>query len=96
VNAGQALQRILLTATACGVGAALHSEPLELGWLRESIRARLGRGCYPQLVLRLGTVTQIAASVRRPAASVLFRQGQPTLPTGPASIRTSVPAAGKP
>ncbi len=75
VNAGQALQRILLTAAAYGVAAALHSQPLELGWLRESIRTRLADGSYPQLVLRLGTVTQTAASVRRPPASVLFQHG---------------------
>jgi hypothetical protein len=73
VNAGQALQRVLLTSSACGVAAALHTQPLELSWLRESIRAQLGGGSYPQLLLRLGTVIQTAASVRRPPASVLFR-----------------------
>jgi len=75
VNAGQALQRILLTTAACGGAAALHSQPLELGWLRESIRTRLAGGSDPQLVLRLGTVTQTAASVRRDPASVLFQYG---------------------
>jgi hypothetical protein len=44
VNAGQALQRVLLSASACGVAAALHSQPLELGWLRESLR-RAKRRC---------------------------------------------------
>jgi nitroreductase len=75
VNAGQALQRILLTAAAYGVAAALHSQPLELSWLREFIRTQLAAGSHPQLLLRLGTVTQTAASVRREPASVLFRQG---------------------
>ena len=73
VSAGQALQRILLTAAAYGVAAALHSQPLELSWLREFIRTQLAGGSYPQLLLRLGTVTQAAASVRRPPASVLFQ-----------------------
>ena len=73
VNAGQALQRILLTAAAYGVAAALHSQPLELSWLREFVRNQLADGSYPQLLLRLGTVTQTAASVRRPPASVLFQ-----------------------
>jgi hypothetical protein len=72
VNAGQALQRILLTASTCGVAAALHSQPLELGWLREFIRTRLCDGGYPQLVLRLGTVIQMAVSVRRDPADVVF------------------------
>jgi hypothetical protein len=71
VNAGQALQRVLLTSAACGVAAALHSQPLELPWLREFIRAKLGSGEYPQLILRLGAVTQTAVSIRRPPASVL-------------------------
>jgi hypothetical protein len=75
VNAGQALQRILLTSTAYGVAAALHSQPFEISWLRESIRTQLGRDSYPQLLLRLGTVIQTAASVRRPAAHVLFQFG---------------------
>ena len=71
VNAGQALQRILLTAAACGVAAALHSEPLELGWLRERIRAGLSDEAHPQLVLRLGYAIQTEVSVRRPAEEVL-------------------------
>jgi hypothetical protein len=54
------------------VAAALHTQPFELGPLRESIRTRLGDGAHPQPLLRLGTVTQSAASVRRPPASVLF------------------------
>jgi hypothetical protein len=80
VSAGQALQRILLTAGTCGVAAALHSQPLELGWLREFIRTRLSDGGYPQLVLRLGTVIQIETSVRRPPADVLFSPGAPAGP----------------
>jgi len=71
VNAGQALQRILLRSAAYGVAAALHSQPVEVGWLRQAIRVELGDGSYPQLVLRLGTVIQNAISVRRPAMSVL-------------------------
>jgi hypothetical protein len=75
INAGQALQRILLTAGTCGVAAALHTQPLELRWLRESIRTGLSDGAYPQLVLRFGMVTQAAASVRRPAEDVLSASG---------------------
>ena len=75
VNAGQALQRILLTSAACGVAAALHSQPLELPWLREFIRMRFCDGAYPQMILRLGTVIQAVVSIRRPVASVLFASG---------------------
>jgi hypothetical protein len=45
VNAGQALQRILLTASTCGVAVALPSHPAEVPWLREvhpgAVRGRL-------------------------------------------------------
>ena len=75
VNAGQALQRVLLTGAACGVAAALHSQPLELPWLREVIRTRFSNDAYPQMVLWLGTVIQTSVSVRRPPASVLFAGG---------------------
>ena len=75
VNAGQALQRILLTASACGAAVALHSQPTELPWLREFIRAKLSDNAYPHLVLRIGMVTQVAASVRRDPADVLFAPG---------------------
>ena len=75
VNAGQALQRGLLTGAICGVAAALHSQPLERVRLREFIRTQLCDGGYPQLVLRLGTTLQTALSVRRTPASVLFATG---------------------
>lgn len=71
VNAGQALQRILLTAASCGIAAALHTQPLEIGRLREIVRTQLADGAYPQLVLRLGAVIQMSASVRRPPETVL-------------------------
>jgi hypothetical protein len=75
INAGQALQRILLTASTVGVAAGLHTQPLELDWLRESIRTRLSDGAYPQMVLRFGAVIQAAASVRRPPDDVLSAGG---------------------
>jgi len=76
VNAGQALQRILLTASACGAAVALHSQPLELPWLREFIRTQLSDQACPHLVLRIGMVTQAAVSVRRDPGDVLFTSGE--------------------
>jgi len=75
VNAGQALQRILLTASVCGAAVALHSQPLELPMLREFIRTQLGDGAYPHLVLRIGLVIQASVSVRRDPGDVLFASG---------------------
>ncbi len=76
VNAGQALQRILLTASSCGVAVALHSQPAEVPWLREYIRTQFAAGSYPHLVLRMGLVVQVAASVRRSLDKVLSSAGQ--------------------
>ena len=71
VRAGQALQRVLLTCATCGVAAALHSQPLELGWLRKLVRCQVSDGAFPQVILRLGMVIQTAISVRRPPTDVL-------------------------
>jgi len=72
VNAGQALQRVLLSASASGVAAALHSQPLELPQLRDLIRLQLCDHAYPQMLLRFGTTGQTAVSVRRPVEEVLL------------------------
>jgi hypothetical protein len=75
VQAGQALHRILLTASVCGAAVALHSQPLELPWLREFLRTQLSDEACPHLVLRIGLVTQMAVSVRRDPGEVLFPAG---------------------
>jgi hypothetical protein len=75
VAAGQALQRVLLRAAACGVAAALHSQPLELPQLRDFIRVQLAARAHPQLIIRLGVTRQGgagAASIRRPVGEVLL------------------------
>jgi hypothetical protein len=72
VQAGQALQRVLLLATSCGVTAALHSQPLEVTDLRAFIGAVLCDGAFPQMVVRLGTTGQASASVRRGVDEVLL------------------------
>ena len=74
VAAGQALQRVLLRAAACGVAAALHSQPLEVPQLRDFIRVQLAARAHPQLIIRLGVTSQAGphASIRRPIGDVLL------------------------
>src|SRR5258706_410231 len=72
ISAGQALQRVLLLASNCGVAAALHSQPLEVINLRDFITTVMCDGAYPQMVIRLGTTGQVSASVRRPVDEVLL------------------------
>ncbi len=72
IGAGQALQRVLLLASSCGVAAALHSQPLEIINLRDFIRTVLCDGAYAQMVVRLGTTGQTSVSVRRRVDEVLL------------------------
>jgi nitroreductase len=73
VAAGQALQRVLLRAAACGVAAALHSQPLELPQLRDFIRVQLAARAHPQMIIRLGVTGQAGtASIRRPIGDILL------------------------
>ena len=74
VNVGQALQRILLTASACGAAVALHTQPIERpGCAVHPDPAE--DGAYPHLVLRSGIVILMAVSVRRDPDDVLFPSG---------------------
>lgn len=54
LRAGQALMRVLLTATAEGLGASYFNQPLELPDLRVRMRDDLALPGFPQLVLRFG------------------------------------------
>ncbi|MBV2364155.1 Acg family FMN-binding oxidoreductase [Streptomonospora nanhaiensis] len=59
--AGQALQRVLLTAAAAGVAAAFHTQPLEEPSLRAFLAERFCEGAHPQMVMRLGRTAAGAA-----------------------------------
>lgn len=52
--AGQALQRVLLTATDKGLAASMYSQPIEVPSAREQLRLALGRFGSPQMVIRIG------------------------------------------
>jgi nitroreductase len=54
VLAGQALQRLLLTATDAGLSASMLSQPIEVPGAREALRLSLGRFGPPQMVMRIG------------------------------------------
>ncbi|WP_345564833.1 Acg family FMN-binding oxidoreductase [Nonomuraea rosea] len=70
IDAGQALQHILLHASAYGVSAAFHTQALEMGLLREFLRLELCSGEYPQMIMRLGVTFDDKDSVRRPLSDV--------------------------
>lgn len=54
LQAGQALERVLLTAVACDVHAAVLAVPVSSGEDRRRVRDVIGGGLWPQSVIRLG------------------------------------------
>jgi hypothetical protein len=63
--AGQALQRMLLTATVKGVSASFLNQPCQVPALREQLRRLLGLFGVPQLVLRMGYGARSRETPRR-------------------------------
>ncbi|WP_086664576.1 Acg family FMN-binding oxidoreductase [Lentzea kentuckyensis] len=71
LQAGQAMQRVLLTATTHGLSASFLSQPIEVRRVREDLRRALGGMLVPQTVLRLGYSTPVPATPRRPVSELL-------------------------
>ncbi|MGW4489216.1 Acg family FMN-binding oxidoreductase [Amycolatopsis sp. NPDC004368] len=72
VRAGQAMQRVLLTATVHGLDASFISRPIGIGATRTRLRHLLGDGLWPQIVLRLGYGSPVAWTPRRALDEVLL------------------------
>jgi nitroreductase len=73
VRAGEALQRVLLRATAAGLFASYFSQPIEIPALRRRLGEALGDRGVPQIVFRLGYGLEPRATPRRPVHEVLRR-----------------------
>ncbi|MCH0565198.1 nitroreductase family protein [Streptomyces sp. MUM 2J] len=71
VRSGQALQRVLLTATTRGIATTPMSHPLEIPALREVV-AGAESGRRPQVILRLGYAPPTPPTPRRPLPEVLL------------------------
>ena len=71
LRAGQALQRVLLTATAAGVGVSFLNQPVEVPALRKELAAVLKTGLAPQMLLRAGYPgTTALPTGRRPTRQI--------------------------
>lgn len=68
--AGQALQRVLLTAKLEGYDASFLNQPIEVPELRTELRNLLGTEPYPQLLIRVGRGEVAQHTPRRPLAEV--------------------------
>ncbi|RGC70260.1 putative NAD(P)H nitroreductase acg [Micromonospora sp. MW-13] len=71
VIAGQALQRVLLTATDAGLSVSMLSQPIEVPGAREALRLSLGRFGTPQMVMRIGYGQPGSPTPRRSVDEVL-------------------------
>lgn len=77
LRAGQALEHVLLEATARGVATSLLNQAIEHEELRGEINDPLGPWQRPQVVIRFGYGGQVPPTPRRPAADVLLREPTP-------------------
>ncbi|WP_433293987.1 Acg family FMN-binding oxidoreductase [Actinoplanes sp. CA-030573] len=69
--AGQAMQKVLLTATAAGLDTSMISQPIEVPAARDQLRRSLGRTGFPQIVIRFGYGTPGHPAPRRDVTDVL-------------------------
>ncbi|WIM92865.1 nitroreductase family protein [Actinoplanes oblitus] len=94
LRAGQALQRVLLTATWLGLATMPISQPIEAPAVRATLAARTP-GMSPQLVVRVGygRVQTPGGSPRRALSEVLLRAADGPRPTGPTVLPFPAPQA---
>jgi len=71
LQAGQAMQRVLLSATAAGLSASFLSQVIEVANTRKQLRTLIGGGLWPQTVLRLGYGSPTPATPRRAIEDVV-------------------------
>jgi hypothetical protein len=71
VQAGQALQRVLLTATADGLATSFLSHVVEVPQAREELRRLVSGTRPPQAVLRVGRGWPVPPTGRRDPADLI-------------------------
>ncbi|KAA5826059.1 nitroreductase family protein [Saccharopolyspora hirsuta] len=71
LQAGMAMQRVLLTATAHGLASSFLSQVVEVPATRRELRELIGGGLWPQIVLRIGYGSPVPATPRHPLEDVV-------------------------
>lgn len=71
IVAGQALQRVLLTATDAGLASSMMSQPIEVPAARDQLRRSLSRSGTPQMAVRIGYGAEGLHTERRALDEVL-------------------------
>jgi nitroreductase len=65
LDAGQALERVLLEATANGLSTSFLNQPLEIPELRHELATLLRHEGFPQMILRMGYGVEVMPTPRR-------------------------------
>jgi hypothetical protein len=91
LQAGQALNRLLLHAASQWVFARLQTQPLQAGTIRALIGSRLALPGVPQMLLEFGVARIAPATGRRPAADLAATVQLPS--GGPAGALTAPPGS---
>jgi nitroreductase len=71
LEAGLALEKVLLHARLAGIWASFFSQPTEVAVQRQALRNLLGKTDFPQIVLRLGYASRVPPTPRRGVDDVL-------------------------
>lgn len=71
VRSGEAMQRVLLTATTRGLTASFLSQLVEVPDVREQVRRLINATRPPRVVMRFGHGYPVAGTPRRPPADLL-------------------------
>lgn len=85
--AGEALQRILLRATAAGLTASYLNQAIEVPELRGRLRDAVGEAGLPHVMIRLGYGLEVPPVPRRRVDEVLRRCEHASRTPGPLALR---------
>jgi hypothetical protein len=97
IQAGVALQRVLLRATAAGLFASYFVQPIESSKLRPKLAHAIGDSGAPQVMFRLGYGLEPRATPRRRVEDVLRRMDRAGPRATPLAVWTPVdPSAPQP
>jgi hypothetical protein len=91
VRAGEALQRVLLRATAAGLFASYFAQPIETPALRRRLAEVIGDTGAPQVMFRLGYGLEPRPTPRRTIDDVLRRMAPGPPPIEALALRTPWP-----
>jgi hypothetical protein len=70
--AGQALESLLLHATASGLSVSFFNQAIEMAHLRSRLNSMIGGRGFPQVLLRLGYGAPAKHTPRRPVDEVVI------------------------